>query len=263
MKRFQLNYTMKFSFSDLVNHHYFTLKCLPSTQPRQLVISNKIRMDANYYSLSEDCFHNSLIYGYKEESHDTLSIYVGSLVSVDWTQYDMDDSLLPVYKKQTKITELDENLIEFEKELSKLTIHMDDYEKALFYSKSVFDVMIYEKGSTNIKTDAKTAFHNKKGVCQDFAHILIGLLRQANIPCRYVAGVMASEKYTHAWVEFFAKGRWYGLDPTNQLLVDDNYVIFARGRDYHDTLVNKGIFYGQNIIQSQTVEISMEEIIDD
>lgn len=259
MKTFQIKYSMEFHFSDLVNHHYFSLKCLPSTQPRQKVISNKIRINADYYSLSKDCFGNAMIYGYKENSHDKLSLYVGSTVQVDWSQYDRDDSLLPVYLKQTPITDLDESLQSFFDEMNQ-SFDGDDYEKALYFSKRVHDIMTYEKGSTDIKTDAKTSFQNKKGVCQDYAHILIGLLRNAKIPCRYVAGVMVNQTVTHAWVEFFAKHRWYGIDPTNDLLVDDNYVAFARGRDYHDTLVNKGIFYGINIVQSQNIEISMEEV---
>lgn len=260
MKTFQLKYTMDFTFSDKINHHYFTLKCLPNTQPRQRVLTNKVRINADYYSLSKDCFSNSMIYGYKEGEHDCLSLYVGSLVEVDWTQYDTDDSLLPVYLKQTKFTQLNEEMQEY---LEPFSSYEDPYQKALALSKALYHTMTYQKGSTNIKTDAQTAFTNKKGVCQDYAHILIGLYRQSQIPARYVAGVMCEEKYTHAWVEFYANGRWYGIDPTNDLLVDDNYVIFSRGRDYHDTLVNKGIFYGMNISQTQDIEISMEEILYD
>lgn len=258
MKTFQLKYAMDFEFSDVVNHHYFTLKCLPNTQPRQTVISNKVRINADYYSLSKDCFGNSMIYGYKEQDHQHLSLYVGSLVQVDWTQYDTDDSLLPVFLKQTFFTKLSEEMKTYLAKMENF-VSMDDYEKALALSKEIHSYMTYEKGSTDIKTDAQTAFQNKKGVCQDYAHILIGLLREAGIPARYVAGIMHKEKYTHAWVEFFANHRWYGIDPTNDLLVDDNYVIFSRGRDYHDTLVNKGIFYGMNIEQSQNLEIVMEE----
>lgn len=263
MKTFQLKYAMDFTFSDMVNHHYFSLKCLPGNQPRQRVISNKIRLNADYYSLSKDCFKNNIIYGYKEQDHDKLSIYVGSLVEVDWTQYDADTSFLPVFLKQTKSTELSASMKEYLDRLETSFSQEGDYEKALYFSKCIFETMTYEKGATDIRTDAKTAFEKKKGVCQDYAHILIGLLREAGIPARYVAGIMTGEKFTHAWVEFFAKERWYGVDPTNNLLVDDNYIIFSKGRDYKDSLVNKGIFYGMNISQSQEVEISMEEVIYD
>ena len=60
-------------------------------------------------------------------------------------------------------------------------------------------------------------------------------------------------------MEFYANNRWYGLDPTNDLLIDDYYISFAKGRDCKDTMVNKGIFYGYDIQQIQNVHIEMEE----
>lgn len=102
----------------------------------------------------------------------------------------------------------------------------------------------YEKGVTTFLTTAEEAMTLKKGVCQDYAHILIALLRMMRIPARYVVGMMTGEGFSHAWVEMEADGKWYGLDPTNDVLVDENYIKISHGRDYDDCIVNKGLFTG-------------------
>ena len=64
---------------------------------------------------------------------------------------------------------------------------------------------------------------------------MIAMLRYLHIPCRYVAGIMENENYTHAWVEVYLENKWYGFDPTNNTEVKDSYIVFARGRDAKDT----------------------------
>ena len=112
----------------------------------------------------------------------------------------------------------------------------------------------YEKGVTTFQTTAEEAMKLKKGVCQDYAHILIALLRMMKIPARYVVGMMIGEGFSHAWVEMEADGRWYGLDPTNDVLVGENYIKISHGRDYNDCIVNKGVFTG---MASQKQDISV------
>ena len=112
----------------------------------------------------------------------------------------------------------------------------------------------YEKGVTTFQTTAEEAMKLKKGVCQDYAHILIALLRMMRIPARYVVGMMIGEGFSHAWVEMEADGRWYGLDPTNDVFVGENYIKISHGRDYNDCIVNKGVFTG---MASQKQDISV------
>ena len=91
---------------------------------------------------------------------------------------------------------------------------------------------------------------------------MIAMLRYLHIPFRYVAGIMENENYTHAWVEVYLENKWYGFDPTNNTEVKDSYIVFARGRDAKDTLVNKGIYYGECGMQKQKVHIVVEEYYD-
>jgi transglutaminase-like putative cysteine protease len=110
----------------------------------------------------------------------------------------------------------------------------------------------YQKGITNIETTVDEILNYRQGVCQDFAHVLLQLLRTAGIPARYVSGYicpnksgMRGEGATHAWVEYYLPGHgWVGLDPTNNILVDSHHIKLATGRDFSDCTPVKGIFKG-------------------
>ena len=79
------------------------------------------------------------------------------------------------------------------------------------------------------------------------------------IDARYIAGLLGGEGATHAWVEVYQDGRWVGLDPTHNRLVDDSYITIAHGRDYRDCMLDIGIFSGYNVQQSQWVNASVHE----
>ena len=99
------------------------------------------------------------------------------------------------------------------------------------------------------------AIKSRQGVCQDFAHIMIALVRRLKIPCRYVSGYLyrSAQSHdrsvvdaTHAWVEAFLPPLgWVGFDPTNCLLAGDRHIRTAIGRDYADVPPTRGIFRGQ------------------
>ena len=116
----------------------------------------------------------------------------------------------------------------------------------------VYDNFIYTKGITNIETTVDEILTLKKGVCQDFAHILLQLLRTAGIPSRYVSGYICpnesglrGEGATHAWVEIYTpKQGWLGLDPTNNIWTMDNHVRLSVGRNFSDCTPIKGTFKG-------------------
>lgn len=114
----------------------------------------------------------------------------------------------------------------------------------------VCDAVDYTGGSTEVTTTAAAAWQQKRGVCQDFAHICLGALRSVGIPARYVSGYLHPDPaaalgtpvagQSHAWIEFWA-GRWYGWDPTNRHAVDLMHVSVGRGRDYRDVSPLRGI----------------------
>lgn len=260
MKTLNFQYRFQTTFQESINHHYFTLKCLPKNEARQTINHLKVYINSDYHSISQDSFDNHFLYGYKEKNHQLLEVNISGTATIDWEQYETDDRLLTVYKLYSTYTQYHEDMIELVNKAILLFDEQDTaYQKALKIMDIIYESMTYQKGITNVHTTAQEAFALKKGVCQDYSHIMLTILRYFQIPCRYVSGLLEDEEYTHAWVEVYSLGRWYGIDPTNHLLVDDRYIVFARGRDAKDTLVNKGVFFGLSKEQKQEIQIVVEE----
>ena len=258
MKTLNFYYEFQTEFKEDINTHYYSLKCLPKTEERQRIEDLKVYINSDYCSISYDCFGNKMLYGYKEKKHNLLDVKIKGKAYVDWQYYDTDNKLATVYSLYTPYTNFDESMLPLVKECENLFyINDTNYQKALKVMSVIYNFMTYEKGITNMNTLAKEAVLLKKGVCQDYSHIMLSILRYFKIPCRYVSGLLKGEVFTHSWVEVYSVGRWYGLDPTNNLLIDNNYIVFARGRDAKDTLVNKGIFYGTSKEQVQKIEIKV------
>jgi transglutaminase-like putative cysteine protease len=128
------------------------------------------------------------------------------------------------------------------------TLGQDDAWMAVLAVMSfVHGYLKYEPFSTHVHTTMAEVLKNRRGVCQDFAHLLIGLCRTLKIPARYVSGYLATEKAsaTHAWMEVFIPGHgWRGLDPTHNRQIDETYVKIAHGRDYGDVPPISGNYRG-------------------
>jgi transglutaminase-like putative cysteine protease len=128
----------------------------------------------------------------------------------------------------------------------------------------IFNNFTYIKGITNIETTVDEILEKKAGVCQDFAHVMLELLRMMGIPARYVSGYicpnkngMRGEGATHAWVEAFVPGYgWAGIDPTNNVWVSNHHVKLAVGRHFNDCTPVKGTFKGP-ARQSLSVYVSV------
>ena len=129
-------------------------------------------------------------------------------------------------------------------------------------SEYIFKTFTYTKGITTIETTVDEILVHKKGVCQDFAHVLLQFLRTAGIPARYVSGYICpnttgfrGEGATHAWVEFYTINQgWLGIDPTNNIWTMDNHVKLSVGRDFNECTPVKGTFKG---FAKQTLSVSV------
>jgi transglutaminase-like putative cysteine protease len=112
----------------------------------------------------------------------------------------------------------------------------------------------YAPKTTRVDSPADDALRNRQGVCQDYAHIMIALVRRMGIPCRYVSGYLfhkagdktrSTQGATHAWIEaFLPELGWTGFDPTNDMNADESHVRTAVGRDYADVPPTRGVFKG-------------------
>jgi transglutaminase-like putative cysteine protease len=120
----------------------------------------------------------------------------------------------------------------------------------------IFTEFTYDKGATTVDTSVDQVLTNRKGVCQDFAHLAIGGLRSLGLAARYVSGYLETTpppgkpKLTgadasHAWVSLFVPGHgWIDLDPTNNLIPGEAHITVAWGRDYGDVTPVKGVVMG-------------------
>lgn len=126
----------------------------------------------------------------------------------------------------------------------------------------VYNNFEYKQGITSVETGIDDVWKLKAGVCQDFAHMLLVMLRMIGIPSRYVSGYICPEHQefrgagaTHAWVDAYIPDYgWIGLDPTNNCLVSDRHVRLAIGRNFSDCTPVKGTYKGQ---ADHTLEVSV------
>lgn len=143
-------------------------------------------------------------------------------------------------------------------------------------------LLSYEKNSTHIGISLPELVAGGTGVCQDYAHLTIGLLRAAGVPARYVSGYLfaadetaaeaeaaladdgAVTVQTHAWVEAWLPGdRWMAIDPTNDRLVGHHHVVIGVGRDYDDVAPVRGVYSGRGRPEVEaTVEIRRMEPVE-
>lgn len=260
MKRLHFYYEINLFMSQDVTDHHFQIKCVPmeSSSLHCLEISCQTEPEV-LLTRVEDGFGNKGFYGVINEKHSQLTIKAEGLV-----ERSLLNSLVPLpamYKFPSSLTKPGENILSFYGKLENKLKDFSVFDGAVYIMNSLYDSFIYESGSTNVKTTAEEALAGGKGVCQDYSHILISLFRTAKIPARYVAGLMMGEGATHAWVEAWIDGKWMGFDPTNNVLVGEDYIKLTHGRDFNDGALDKGHFTGI-ARQSQKIYVKVEEVID-
>ena len=120
-------------------------------------------------------------------------------------------------------------------------------------TRGIYDSFEYESGITEVHSPIEHALSERRGVCQDFAHIMIAIARSWGIPTRYVSGYLyhkgsrdrSRADATHAWVESYLPSLgWVGFDPTNNILPGERHVRAAVGRDYADVPPTRGTYTG-------------------
>jgi transglutaminase-like putative cysteine protease len=177
---------------------------------------------------------------------------IWALVASDPVQAAVEPTMLQSdrrFLRATALTEPSPILIEVGRELAR-----EDPDPLTIGASAcawVHRVMRYEFGVTGVGTTAVKALAGGKGVCQDYAHIMLAVCRAAGIPARYVSGHLVGEGGSHAWVEVLVPGPFgggtiaVGFDPTHDRRVDARYLTVAVGRDYEDVAPTSGTFRGR------------------
>lgn len=256
-------YQMKIQYSEPVGKCCFTILSVPQEDTRQRNISNEIHLSPEVrYSLSRDSFGNNKIIGCEKESHTEFVFQIRGLIETcpgcytGWT----DVRTLGMYKYEHGRCIPGKKIKAFAEEIRKdVEACGSVLDKCRCVMERLYRKMAYEPGSTLVDTAAEEAFENGRGVCQDFAHIYICLLRLYKIPARYVCGMILGEGETHAWVEADVNGRFAAFDPTYNREITDEYIKLGVGRDAADCTINRGVMWGGGL-QVQSIRAEVKRI---
>ena len=239
-----------------VEKHYLLLRCLPQKNSFQEIL----KLDFSRYGFDEmkdglDSFSNPICYGGALNAHRTMMWNSSGVIRTDRYEYENAEEIY-LYQLPTAMTLLDEKMKEF---IDDKTLPVSPMDKASYLTELVHNLITYETGITDVNTSASKAFSFRKGVCQDYAHVLLAFSRYMKIPSKYVSGLISGDGKTHAWVEMLLGDKWYGFDPTNNRKIDYGYVKLAHGRDANDCSVCRGVFTG-DAIQQMSVHVCVGEL---
>lgn len=138
----------------------------------------------------------------------------------------------------------------------------------------IYREFAYVPGSTSVATPLLDVLKNRRGVCQDFAHLAIGCLRSLGFPARYISGYLETlpapgqpkligADATHAWLAVFCpQDGWCEFDPTNNKMASQQHIVTAWGRDYSDVTPLRGVIFGGGKKNRLTVAVTVTRVAD-
>ncbi|MCM1224705.1 MAG: transglutaminase family protein [Lachnospiraceae bacterium] len=254
-------YNMEIKYEEYVGRCYFTIKCIPKEDARQHLLGMKISLlPETEYSSGEDSFGNRQIYGCETEPHKQFVFHAVGDVEILQTDYEEEagDEVTGVFLVPHGKCVPGDGLRTYYHSLD-FSGCRNSYEICTELMHLLYRDFSYAPGVTGIQTTAEEAWKTGRGVCQDYAHIYVTLLRLLGIPARYVCGLIIGEGKSHAWAEALCGGRWVAFDPTNDCLVLDHYIKLGHGRDASDCAINRGLMWNGGA-QTQHISVLVEKV---
>ena len=186
-----------------------------------------------------DGFGNIVYFAAEQADHEELIITVEGEVETIETNgvLPLDDGLPPpMFLRPTPLVSCDEAMTEFADQFGKVKEKEGTIPFLHALMNGLADEVTYESGHSTVHCKASDVFKKKKGVCQDFAHLFIGMCHEHKVPARYVSGYVvdgAGEPASHAWAESFVPDLgWVSFDPSNRQSATEGYVRLAVAYDY-------------------------------
>ncbi|MCM1044616.1 MAG: transglutaminase family protein [Candidatus Gastranaerophilales bacterium] len=252
-------YKMEIAYEKYVDRCYFTIKCIPREDARQRLLGITLSVfPGTEYSTGEDSFGNRQIYGCETNPHDRFVFRAAGDVEILRTDYEeAKNRMTGVYRIPHGKCVPGPKLLEYYQSYD-ISGCGSSFEKCVMWMHRLHQDFSYVSGVTQVDTTAEDAWSMGKGVCQDYAHIYVALLRMAGIPARYVCGMIVGEGASHAWAEALCGDRWVAFDPTNDCLVSDRHIKLGHGRDAADCAINRGLMWNGGA-QSQKITVLVEE----
>jgi transglutaminase-like putative cysteine protease len=265
-------------YADSVNESYTVLHLQPRSDQHQFC--TKYTIDVTPYARVNsyaDRFGNDVQHFAILPPHDALSITTRSNVVtlLDHEPAPPTDATRALLDGDLKVERLYDFLhespcVKFADETEMLAAEFGVPDEAIGtwvvrVMQRINETFAYDTDATTVRTTLREALDRRAGVCQDYAHVMIGALRAAHIPARYVSGyifrgesrVLGAEA-SHAWCEaYLPPYGWVGFDPTNALLINDHFVKVAIGRDYRDVSPVRGVYRGSRHSE-MSVNVAMD-----
>lgn len=243
MSAYHYQFRTVVTFLKPVYNHQFLLRCTPCECEFQHLSENRFSVEeATWLASGRDAFGNALIYGAAMDFHSSFTVI--SEGDISDRLYLSHDSVQPYYRFPSPLTVPSPSIVSFAHQIDAGSGGESDLQRALALSSALYDRFRYATGTTRSCTTAAEAFAQGCGVCQDYAHVLIAMCREVGISARYVTGFLRGEGLSHAWVEVYDSGAWYGIDPTHNMLIEGGHIKIAHGRDADDCPINRGVYLG-------------------
>jgi len=258
LKTVRFQYQTELAFSSPASNHQFLLRILPQSDNRQRIENLSRFTDPLPDSIWQtvDGFGNDALAGQISMPHSHFRFGIQGTAEVSGEPYIEAGEPPRILLYPTELTRPHLGLNDFYNEI-KGSAPASAFDRVQYFSHAVHTRLRYERGATSNSTSAAKAFDIGAGVCQDYAHLLLTLLRLDKVPCRYVAGLASGYGETHAWVEAWTGNRCCTADPTRDKFIDEGYIALSRGRDFSDSSIERGVFTGM-CRGTQTVSLSME-----
>jgi transglutaminase-like putative cysteine protease len=261
--RVRVEHTSVYEYVNIVHSSFNEARITPLTTPSQLVLESRVEVEPPTPLQAYVDYWGTVVHAFDlQQPHDTLKVVGRSIVETDpplpaprdtdWEEL-RDGSLQDRFSEflaptvqvpaDPRLTDTAELILD----------HHRPTDAVLAAIEWVRSELTYVPGTTGVHTSAMEAWEGGEGVCQDFAHLTLALLRAMGLPARYCSGYVHPdgdarlgakvEGESHAWLEVWT-GDWQGFDPTAGKRIGDHHVLVARGRDYTDVTPIKGIFHG-------------------
>lgn len=286
--RYRVEHTTQYDYDEPVSASYAELRQLPDDVDGQRCVERSIVTTpaADHVREHRDYFGNLATTVSIFEEHSRLIVTSSSVVDTSGRQSEFgDDGRRPWSDyRATDVPPIDLMAVEFgiDSELVARSDQLADYAAPSFgEATSLADGVLslcerihtefeFDPRATEVNTPIGEVMDIRKGVCQDFAHVMVGALRSIGLPACYVSGYLETvpppgqarlqgADRTHAWVGVHVgDGRWVGVDPTNNQLAGPRYVTAARGRDYRDVPPLKGVIFTEATKSLLTVSVDVE-----
>ena len=273
--RWNIHHTTGFRYAAPVSRSFNEVRLQPFSDESQTVENFELRISpATRVRQYHDFYSNTVHQFDVVESHSELTIEVHTLVTVHPKPPrppELRTAPMPGVPEALKIGRnydfiLESRYVDCSPETWRLAIDAtegedDAWQAALRVMRFVHGALTYQPNSTHAHTHMREVLAQRRGVCQDFAHVMIGMCRSLKIPALYVSGYLATQdaSATHAWTEVFIPGAgWQALDPTHNRQTDETYIKIGVGRDYGDVPPVSG-FYRGTTNRTLSVEVKIEE----